>query len=70
MYGWLWRALPGPVAVRLLLLVVAGAALVALLFGVVFPAVAPLVPVNDGTVGSVGSVGSVGVARLLGGWPA
>jgi hypothetical protein len=66
-YGWLWRALPGPVAVRLLLLVVAGAALVALLFGVVFPAVAPLVPVNDGTVGSVGSVG---VARLLGGWPA
>ncbi len=67
MYGWLWRALPGPVAVRLLLLVVAGAALVALLFGVVFPAVAPLVPVNDGTVGSVGSVG---VARLLGGWPA
>ncbi|MGN6612515.1 MAG: hypothetical protein ACTHLJ_12145 [Angustibacter sp.] len=50
MYGWIWHHLPGPVAVRALLSVVLLGAVVALLFGWVFPAVAPYVPFNDGTV--------------------
>ncbi|MDD7933898.1 hypothetical protein [Actinomycetospora straminea] len=37
MYAWLWRRLPGPVAVRVLQLLVLAVAVVAALFGVVFP---------------------------------
>src|SRR5690606_39176528 len=44
MYGWLWRHLPGPAVVRALILLVAAVAVVALLFEVVFPALAPLLP--------------------------
>lgn len=51
MYGWLWRILPGPVPVKALLALVLAAAVVAVLFVWVFPAVAPLMPFNDGTVG-------------------
>ena len=50
MYGALWRALPGPVAVRLLLLLVMLAGVVAVCFVWLFPAVAPYVPFNDQTV--------------------
>jgi hypothetical protein len=50
-YGWLWRHLPGPVAVRVLLALAAALALVAVLFVWVFPEIAPLVPFNDNTVG-------------------
>ena len=51
MYGWLWRHLPGPALVRVLILLVLLAGLVLLLFEVVFPAVAPLLPIDDNTVG-------------------
>ncbi len=50
MYAWLWRALPGPLAVRLLLLLVLVVAVLALLMLVVFPAVEPLLPFNDVSV--------------------
>lgn len=51
MYGWLWRHLPGPALVRVLILLVALAAAVLLLFEVVFPAIAPLLPLDQNTVG-------------------
>ncbi|MFV0251991.1 MAG: hypothetical protein ACK5H2_01460 [Beutenbergiaceae bacterium] len=50
MYGWIWRHLPGPVVVRLLLVLIAIAGIVAVLFLVVFPAVEPLLPLNDSTL--------------------
>jgi hypothetical protein len=50
MYGYIWRHLAGPVAVRILLALVLLAAVVAVLFLWVFPAVAPIMPFNDGTV--------------------
>jgi hypothetical protein len=53
-YVWFWRSLPGPLAVRLLLTALALAALVALLFLVVFPAVEPLLPFGDVTVDGTG----------------
>jgi hypothetical protein len=49
-YGWIWRHLPGPTAVRVLMSAVLLVAVVAVLFIWVFPAVAPYVPFNDGTV--------------------
>ena len=51
MYGWIWRHLPGPLLVRLLIAFVAVLAVVAVCFVWVFPAVAPYVPFNDTTVG-------------------
>ena len=51
MYGWLWRHLPGPTAVRALTLLVLATLVVVLLFQVVFPAVAPLLPIDQNTVG-------------------
>jgi hypothetical protein len=50
MYGFIWRHLPGPLAVRILLAFVLLAAVVAVLFLWVFPAVAPIMPFNNGTV--------------------
>jgi hypothetical protein len=50
MYGFIWRHLPGPAAVRVLLMLVLAAAAVAVLFLWVFPAVAPIMPFNNGTV--------------------
>ncbi|GEL96095.1 hypothetical protein [Cellulomonas composti] len=51
MYGWLWRHLPGPTAVRVVLLVALAAAVVVVCFAWVFPAIAPYMPFNDTTVG-------------------
>jgi hypothetical protein len=51
MYGWIWRHLPGPFAVRIALAVVLVVGVVALLFFVVFPFVDPLLPFNDVTAG-------------------
>ncbi|WP_170296906.1 hypothetical protein [Pseudactinotalea terrae] len=51
MYGWIWRHLPGPALVRALILLVLAAAVVLALFEYVFPAVAPLLPVDQNTVG-------------------
>jgi hypothetical protein len=50
MYGWLWRHLPGSTAVRVGILVVLAATVVAVCFLWVFPAIAPLMPFNDITV--------------------
>jgi hypothetical protein len=50
MYGALWRALPGPVWVRLLIVLVLVAATVYVLFTWVFPLVQELIPVPDVTV--------------------
>ena len=47
MYGWIWRQLPGPVAVRVLEALALAIALVALLMLVVFPWLAPLLPFAD-----------------------
>jgi hypothetical protein len=51
MYGWIWRHLPGPFAVRIALAVVLVVGVIALLFFVVFPFVDPLLPFNDVTAG-------------------
>lgn len=51
MYGWLWRHLPGPAAVRVVLLAVLAAAVLAVCFLWLFPALAPYMPFNDTTVG-------------------
>jgi hypothetical protein len=50
MYGFIWRHLPGPLVVRILLALVLVAAVVAVLFVWVFPVVAPHMPFNNGTV--------------------
>ncbi|MDH6678108.1 hypothetical protein M2284_002311 [Rhodococcus sp. LBL1] len=50
MYGYLWRALPGPRPVKALLLIVLVVALVLLLMEVVFPWLSELMPYSDVTV--------------------
>jgi hypothetical protein len=50
MYVWIWRHLPGPLAVRLAQTLALLAGAVALLFFVVFPRVEPLLPYSDVTV--------------------
>ncbi|MCQ6289358.1 hypothetical protein NPM19_33065, partial [Bacillus cereus] len=50
LYAWLFRHLPRPLAVRILLAVLLIAAVVVVLFGWVFPAIAPLLPVDEGVV--------------------
>ncbi|GAA3023589.1 hypothetical protein [Actinokineospora globicatena] len=49
MYGWIWRHLPGPTAVRVLTALVLVAGVVALLMLVVFPWVEPKLPFNQVT---------------------
>jgi len=49
-YGWLWRHVPGPVAVRALVALLVLAGIVLLLFMVVFPAAEPYLPFNHVTV--------------------
>ena len=49
-YAAIWRALPRPLVVRLLLSLVLVLAVVAVLFVWVFPRIAPLMPFNDNTV--------------------
>jgi hypothetical protein len=50
MYAALWRVLPGPWWVRVLILVVAAAAVLAALVYWVFPAITPLFAPTDVTV--------------------
>lgn len=70
MYAWIWRHLPGNAAVKVLLSLVMVAALVMLLFTVVFPWVEPRLPFNDVTVDETGvsdesvSVGMPGIGRM------
>lgn len=49
MYGWIWRHLPGPFAVRLVLSLAMVTGVVALLMFVVFPWAEPLLPFNNVT---------------------
>jgi hypothetical protein len=51
LYGWLWRHLPGPPLARVAQLLVIALALVAVCFLWLFPAVAPHLPINQGTLG-------------------
>lgn len=50
LYAALWRALPGPFVVRVLLATVLALLLVAVCFLWLFPHIAPLMPFNDNTV--------------------
>jgi hypothetical protein len=52
MYAALWRALPGPVLVRVLLLLVLLALLVFVCFEWLFPLVASWLPYDETTVGA------------------
>jgi hypothetical protein len=49
MYGWIWRQLPGPLAVRVITAVILVLGVVALLMFVVFPWLEPKLPFNDVT---------------------
>ena len=49
MYSWIWRHLPGPMAVRTGLAVVLAVGVIALLLFVVFPWLEPLLPFNNVT---------------------
>ena len=51
MYVWIWRHLPGPVAVRVLQALVLVAAVSLLLLFVVFPWIEPHLPISQVTVG-------------------
>lgn len=50
MYGYLWRALPGPRPVKAVLAILIAVALVLLLMEVVFPWVSAQMPYSDVTV--------------------
>lgn len=50
MYGLIWRLLPGPTAVRVLLAVVVGLAVLATLWFLVFPWVDHRVSLNPSTI--------------------
>jgi hypothetical protein len=49
-YGWWWRVLPGPWWLRVLISLLAAAAVVLVCFVYVFPALADHLAINDGTV--------------------
>jgi hypothetical protein len=49
MYGWIWRHLPGPFAVRVITAVILVLGVVALLMFVLFPWLEPKLPFNDVT---------------------
>ncbi|GAA1959247.1 hypothetical protein [Catenulispora subtropica] len=50
MYAFLWRHLPGPVYVKVLIAAAALALVVVLLFGWIFPWIEPLMPFSGNTV--------------------
>jgi hypothetical protein len=50
MYVWIWRHLPGPLAVRLLQVVVLISLVSLLLLFVIFPWIEPHLPINQVTV--------------------
>jgi hypothetical protein len=50
-YSWIWRHLPGPTGVRVVLALVLVLAVVFVCFQWLFPTIAPYVPFNDNTVG-------------------
>lgn len=50
MYGLLWRALPGPTWLRVLICVLLAVVVAGICLQWVFPAIAPYMPFNNGTV--------------------
>ena len=52
MYAALWRVLPGSTALKILQCLVLALAIVAVLFLWVFPAIAPLMTINDASRGT------------------
>lgn len=50
MYGWIWRHIPGPLAVRIIIAVVLVLGIVALLLFVVFPWLEPMLWFSNDTV--------------------
>lgn len=50
MYGFIWRHLPGPTPVKILISVVLLAAVFMLLMEVIFPIISPYMPYNDVSV--------------------
>ena len=50
MYVWIWRRLPGNLAIKLIELLVLFLAVVALLMFVIFPWIEPHLPINQVTV--------------------
>jgi hypothetical protein len=52
MYVWIWRHLPGPMAIKLTQTLVLLLAVTALLLFVVFPWIAPHLPINQVTAGN------------------
>lgn len=50
MYAWIWQNLPGPWPVKALLSTIALACVMVLCFTELFPAIAEMLPVNDGAV--------------------
>lgn len=57
MYAWIFRSLPGPLWVRILIVLALLAAVVLLLMEVVFPWVDQFNPLNDSTIGDAGAAG-------------
>ena len=51
MYGWIWRNLPGPTALREVAALLLVIGVVAVLLFVVFPWVEPRLPYSDVTTG-------------------
>ena len=51
MYTWIWRHLPGPVAVKTLEALIIVLAVIALLFFVIFPWLEPYLPFDRVTSG-------------------
>jgi hypothetical protein len=65
LYAALWRILPGPRWVRVLLCLVLLAAVVAVCFLWLFPRVAPFMPFNDNTVEPHASGNHAAYERLV-----
>ena len=51
MYVWIWRHLPGPLALRLMQVLVLISLVSLLLLFVIFPWIEPHLPINQVTVG-------------------
>ncbi|MDR6863257.1 hypothetical protein [Phycicoccus sp. 3266] len=64
LYAAIWRALPGPLVVRVLLALVLLAAVVAFCFLWLFPRIAPSMPFNDNTVDG-GSAAHITVSKVV-----
>jgi hypothetical protein len=65
LYAALWRALPGPLVVRVLLALVLLAAVVAFCFLWLFPRIAPSMPFNDNTVDGGSAAALATVSRMV-----